>query len=80
MESAPVEHSGERLGFNVTRCGYAEFYKDLGLEELGAVFHCSRDFAMLEGFDSHLSLERTQTIMQGASHCDFRFRRKKTAG
>ena len=44
--------------------------------ELGALIHCSRDFAMAEGFSPDIKLERTQTLMQGASHCDFRFSRK----
>ena len=66
----------DRLAFNVTRCRYAEFYQELGLADLGALVHCSRDFAMVAGFNGELELERSQTIMQGASHCDFRFRRK----
>lgn len=77
--SLEIEHLGkssERLDFNVTRCKYAEFYKELGLPELGYLFHCNRDFAMVKGFSSSLTLERTQTIMEGASHCDFRFVRK----
>jgi L-2-amino-thiazoline-4-carboxylic acid hydrolase-like protein len=76
LEIQPLAKSADKLEFNVTRCKYAEFYKDLGLPELGALFHCSRDFAMVEGFSPELALERTQTIMQGASHCDFRFKRK----
>ena len=72
----PVAKSEEKLDFNVTRCQYAEFFQGLGLPELGYLFHCSRDFAMVDGFSKDLKLERTQTIMQGASHCDFRFRRK----
>ena len=71
-----VARTPERLEFNVTRCQYAEYFKSLGLPELGALFHCSRDFAMVEGFSPDLKLERTQTIMQGAGHCDFRFRAK----
>jgi hypothetical protein len=71
-----VGKSADRLDFNVTRCRYAEFYKELGLPELGYLFHCNRDFAMVEGFSPDLSLARTQTIMEGASHCDFRFTRK----
>jgi hypothetical protein len=71
-----VAKTGERLEFNVTSCQYAEYFKSLGLPELGALFHCSRDFAMVEGFSPELKLERTQTIMQGASHCDFRFSRR----
>ncbi len=72
----PVGKSEDRLDFNVTRCQYAEFYKELGLPELGDLFHCNRDFAMVEGFSSNLTLKRTQTVMQGAGHCDFRFVRK----
>ena len=72
----PIGKSVHRLDFNVTRCQYAEFYKELGLPELGYLFHCNRDFAMVEGFSPSLDLKRTQTIMEGASHCDFRFVRK----
>ena len=66
----------DKLSFKVTRCQYAEFYKQLGLPELGRLFHCNRDFAMVEGFSPSLTLKRTQTIMEGASYCDFRFQRK----
>lgn len=76
LEIEPLEASADKLDFNVTRCRYAEYFRDLGLPELGFLFHCSRDFAMVEGFGEDLALERTQTIMQGAGHCDFRFRRK----
>ena len=76
LEIEPVGKSADRLDFNVTRCRYAEFYKEMGLSELGYLFHCNRDFAMVEGFGPGLELKRTQTIMEGASHCDFRFARK----
>jgi predicted ArsR family transcriptional regulator len=72
----PVAKTPDRLEFNVTRCQYAEYYQELGLPELGYLFHCNRDFAMVEGFSPRLTLKRTQTIMQGAGHCDFRFARK----
>jgi len=68
-----IGKSAERLDFNVVRCRYAELYKELGLPGLGYLFHCNRDFGMVAGFSPSLSLKRTQTIMQGASHCDFRF-------
>jgi len=77
LEIDPVAQSPDRLEFNVTRCRYAEYFKAMGLPELGALIHCSRDFAMVEGFSEEIELERTQTIMQGATHCDFRFRRKE---
>jgi predicted ArsR family transcriptional regulator len=68
-----LEQSDERFSFNVTRCRYAEMYRSLGIPELGALLSCNRDFALAEGFSPDIELTRTQTIMQGAPHCDFRF-------
>ena len=53
--------------------------KALGEPELGFLLVCTADFAVAEGFGSDVKLTRTQTIMQGASHCDFRYRRVKPA-
>jgi hypothetical protein len=71
-----VGKSVDRLDFNVTGCRYAEFYKELGLSDLGFHLHCNRDHAMVKGFNSELELSRTQTIMEGAACCDFRFRKR----
>jgi len=71
-----VDESADRLAFNVTRCRYAEFFKALGLQDLGRLIHCNRDRAMVTGFAGDIELSRSQTIMQGAACCDFRFRRK----
>lgn len=60
--------------FNVTRCRYAEMYREMGLAELGAILSCNRDGAFCEGYHPRLRLTRTQTLMDGASHCDFRYR------
>src|SRR5262249_18645809 len=68
-----LELSPERFAFNVTRCRYAEMYQSLGIPEVGALLSCNRDFALVEGFNPDIALTRTQTIMQGAPHCDFRF-------
>ena len=62
--------------FNVTRCRYAESYREMGLAKLGAVLSCNRDGAFCEGYDPKLKLERTQTIMGGAPHCNFRYTRE----
>jgi hypothetical protein len=60
--------------FNVTRCRYAEMYRDMGLGEIGHLLSCQRDATFCEGYDKRLRLTRTQTIMQGASHCDFNYK------
>ena len=69
-----IEESEEVLSFNVTRCRYAELYDSLGLRAVGTIFSCARDFALIEGFNPEVSLTRTQTIMEGAPFCDFRYR------
>lgn len=73
LESVPLEESEHRLSYNVTRCRYAELYRALGIPELGFLLSCQRDFALMEGFNPAIKLTRTQTIMEGAPHCDFRF-------
>ena len=67
----------EHLDFNVVRCRYAETYKAMGLGEIGHLLSCNRDGTFCEGYDPRLKLERTQTIMGGASHCDFRYTYEK---
>ncbi len=74
LELEVVREDGEHYDFNVTRCRFAEFYKSLGVPELGLLLSCARDFALTSGISDDLKLERTQTIMEGAAHCDFRFR------
>jgi len=71
-----LRQDDDGFDFNVTRCRYAEMYRALGIPEVGALLSCNRDFALIEGFNPDVGLERTQTIMQGATHCDFRFRRR----
>ncbi len=70
-----IEQSQDAFAFDVTRCRYAEFYHELGEPELGFLLVCSADFDTADGFGGDIKLTRTQTIMQGASHCDFRYRR-----
>jgi len=65
------EHTDTRYRYNVTRCKYAEMYRDMGLGEIGHLLSCQRDGTFCEGYDDRIKLKRTQTIMQGASHCDF---------
>ena len=77
MRMEVLEQDEEKFSFNVTRCRYAEMYQALGMAELGGILSCSRDFSLIEGFNPDVSLTRTQTIMEGAPFCDFRFVVKK---
>ena len=70
-----IEQSPDKFELNVTGCRYAQFYKEMGVPELGFLLVCGADFQMAEGFGGDVRLTRTQTIMQGGSHCDFRYMR-----
>jgi hypothetical protein len=73
------EQSAERFAFHVTRCAYAEMYREMGLGKIGHLLSCQRDGTFCEGYDPRLTLKRTQTIMQGATHCDFEYTYDTTA-
>ncbi|MCW8086739.1 L-2-amino-thiazoline-4-carboxylic acid hydrolase [Sabulicella glaciei] len=72
-----LRQDGEVMEFNVTRCRYAEMYREMGLGEIGHLLSCNRDATFIEGYEPGIEFRRTQTIMQGASHCDFRYRARR---
>jgi hypothetical protein len=74
LEIDVQEKTDTSFVFNVVRCRYAETYKAMGLGEIGHLLSCNRDGAFCEGYDPRLKLVRSQTIMQGASHCDFKYK------
>ena len=77
LDYTVIEQSQDAFEIDVTACRYAEFYKELGEPELGFLLVCTADFTTAEGFGEDIKLTRTQTIMRGASHCDFRYKRLK---
>jgi len=64
----------DEMAFNVTRCRYAEMYQEMGLGDIGHLLSCNRDGDFCVGYNPEIELTRTQTIMKGASHCDFRYK------
>ena len=72
-EMEVLEQTETTYFFNVTRCPYYEKYRELGLGEYGVGLSCCRDEPFARGFNPNLRLVRTQTIMEGANHCDFRY-------
>jgi hypothetical protein len=78
-ETMDIQHitiTDQTLQFDVTSCGYAKMYERLGIQELGYLLSCSRDFPFMDGFNPEIELIRTQTIMEGADYCDFRYKKK----
>jgi hypothetical protein len=72
-----IKQTADAFECNVTGCRYADFFRELGEPELGFLFQCSDDFALTKALSPDLEFTRSQTIMQGASHCDPRFRLRK---
>lgn len=69
-----VVSSDEVLEFNVTRCRYSEMYKEMGLGEIGGLLSCVRDYEFMKGYNPNITYTRTQTLMEGAAYCDFKYR------
>ncbi|MBC8451870.1 MAG: L-2-amino-thiazoline-4-carboxylic acid hydrolase [Rhodospirillaceae bacterium] len=76
LEIDVLEAGADTLDFNVKRCRYAEMYREMGVGEIGDLLSCQRDGDFCIGYNKDIEFSRTQTIMGGASHCDFRYRLK----
>ena len=74
VEVEILRHDKEALDIDVTRCRFAEFFRALGEPELGALLICAADFDIASVGEGEVSLDRAQTIMQGAPSCTFRYR------
>ncbi|MBD9372247.1 L-2-amino-thiazoline-4-carboxylic acid hydrolase [Rhizobium sp. ARZ01] len=74
LEVEVLEATDEVYNFNVTRCRYAETYKEMGLGGIGQLMSCNRDGTFCQGYDPNIKLTREQTIMAGAPCCTFRYR------
>jgi hypothetical protein len=64
----------QALEFDITSCRFAEFFRALGEPELGALLICHVDADIAEAGGDEVSFSRTQTLMQGASCCNFRYK------
>lgn len=69
-----ISSDANHLDFNITRCRYSEMYREMGVGHIGHLLSCNRDGDFCIGYNPNMKLERTQTIMMGATHCDFRYR------
>ncbi len=74
VDAEILRHDKEALDIDVTRCRFAEFFRALGEPELGALLICEADFDIASVGDGEVSLDRAQTIMQGAPSCTFRYK------
>ena len=74
LEYEILKQTETEFDFDVTRCRYSEMYKEMGLGDIGHLLSCQRDGTFCEGYDNRIKMTRTQTIMQGADRCTFRYK------
>ena len=80
LEVDMLKEDEDEVHYNVTRCKYAEMYREMDLADIGHILSCGRDGTFCTGYNPKIKLDRTQTIMEGKSHCDFRYRWDETEG
>lgn len=66
--------SDDHFDMDVTGCRYAELMADMDATDIGTLLICNGDFA--DALKIGMELKRTQTRMQGADCCDFRYCRR----
>ncbi len=71
----PCEGDAFDFGVDYSRCAIVDLYRSRGAERF-LPYLCANDYAVFE--ELGLCLDRTETIGNGASRCDFRFRREGT--
>ena len=71
LEREVVDNTDETHGYNIACCKFAEFFRQIGEPEIGALMTCGVDFAAADLIRPEWEFGRTQTRKQGASHCDF---------
>lgn len=74
LEVEMLQDNAEGQELNVTGCRFAEYFRNLGEPELGAVLNCECDYHIADLGSPDVTFTRTQTIMSGGEYCDFRYR------
>jgi len=62
----------DRIGYQFSRCMYAEILRELGEPDLGLVM-CARDGPWVKSYNPKLGFQRTKTLMEGDEFCDHIF-------
>lgn len=74
VESRVVENTDTRLAIDMTACEFAKYFRSIGEPEIGALMTCGVDFAVNARLRPSWDFARTQTRMEGAPFCDFRWK------
>ena len=69
-----LKNDRENLDLNITSCRYADFFRELGEPELGAILVCEADNHIADLSAPQVALSRATTLMEGGKNCPFRYR------
>jgi len=71
LDMEVISRSAAEAVVHVHGCEWARYFRERH-PRVGYLIACSTDEVAYRTFNSHLRLQRTQTIMEGAPLCDFR--------
>ena len=63
LETDIIKKDNKSYHYNVTRCKYAEMYKEMGIQDLGFDLSCNRDFTLVEGFNKNIKLKKIRNFI-----------------
>ena len=78
LDYAIIASDQDSFDLNITRCGYTQMMEEMGARDIGQLLICNLDYPVAARLG--MDLQRSQTQMQGASYCDFRYRRAEDNG
>jgi len=64
-----ITDEGNRIGYRITRCMWAEKFRELDAADVGKWF-CDSDEPCSKAFNSRMQFKRTKTLMDGDNICD----------
>jgi len=73
VERAYITNDNNNRQYNVHRCKFADYFRELNEPELGKILMCDFDYYIAEIGKPVVELTRTKTIMEGCDCCDFRY-------
>lgn len=75
-EMVIVTDSADEYRVKMTHCESADYFRSKGMPEIGALLSCGVDFAVERLRCPDWDFSRTQTLMMGADHCDFCWKKR----
>jgi hypothetical protein len=67
------ENTDEAFEVKITECLWAKTFRDANAADIGYATVCHPDYAMAQGDNPKMRMERTKTLMQGHGFCNHRW-------